>query len=102
MAGITKNSSLTATPVTGVCVDRSLTFAAVAFAQLLGVGIVPIAVTATVSTSDQRAASLAGWATGIAIITMRANDEIRHIISPPRHVAEHRDSERPLLQGGLP
>lgn len=52
VAGIAKNSSLTATAVTGVCVDGSFTFAAVAFAQFFGIWIVPIAVTATVSTSD--------------------------------------------------
>ena len=37
LARLTNDSSLTTTIVTGVCVDHPLTFAAVAFAQLLSI-----------------------------------------------------------------
>lgn len=102
IAGAAKSSSLASTPVTAVCVDRSLTFTSVALAQLLGVGVVPVAVTATVRTGNQCATSSAGWAVCTAVITMGAIDQVRHINSPLRCVAEHRDGERPQLQGGRP
>lgn len=92
LARLTNDSSLTTTIVTGVCVDHPLTFAAVAFAQLLRIRIVPATISATIRTRDLRATSLAVRATGVAIITMWASNESRHINSPPRQIAEHHES----------
>ena len=82
MARITKGRSLTTTIATGVCVDPPLTFAAVAFAQLLSIRIVPATISTAIRTTNLRTTSLAVRATGAAIITMRASNKTRYINFP--------------------